>query len=95
MIMWRIQLKSLEGHRRWLTEVRIYRVGHKRKVSHKVLLMVFHCLFPLWDTYGEEHHRDGESNGGQHGQAHDEQEHVSLVDLGVGVQQLWFHVNCG
>lgn len=55
----------------------------------------FHCLFPLWETYGEKHHGDGEGDGGQHGQAHDEQEHVGLVDLGVGVQQLGLHVNCG
>lgn len=80
---------------RWLTEVRIYRVGRKREVSDTLLPMVFHRLLPIWDTYGEKHHRDGEGDGGQHGQAHDEQEHVGLVDLGVGVQQLGLHVNCG
>lgn len=47
------------------------------------------------DTYREEHHGDGEGDGGQHSQAHDEQEHVSLVDLGVGVQQLGLHMHCG
>lgn len=47
------------------------------------------------DTYREEHHGDGEGDGGQHSQAHDEQEHISLVDLGVGVQQLGLHMHCG
>lgn len=51
-------------------------------------------IIPFWSTYGEKHHRDGEGDGGQHGQANDEQEYVSLVDLGVGVQQLGLHVNC-
>lgn len=57
--------------------------------------MVFHCLLPSWDTYREKHHGHGEGDGGQHGQSHDEQEHVGLVHLGVGVQQLGLNVNCG
>lgn len=50
---------------------------------------------PVLNTYREKHHRDGEGDGGQHGQAHNEKEHVGLVDLGVGVQQLGLHMNCG
>lgn len=30
MMVWRIQLNSLEAHRRWLTEVRIYAERGKR-----------------------------------------------------------------
>lgn len=52
-------------------------------------------FFPVLNTYREKHHRDGEGDGSQHGQAHNEQEHVGLVDLGVGVQQLGLHMNCG
>lgn len=35
----------------------------------------------LPDTYREEHHGNGEGDGGQHGQADDQQDHIVLVDL--------------
>lgn len=47
-----------------------------------------------FDAYREEHHGDGEGHGGQHGQADDQQDHIGLVDLGVGVQQLGLHMHC-
>lgn len=93
MMVWRIQLKSLEAHSRWLTEVRIYADRDGAEVS----------LHPpeerqdrrdLFATYREQHHGDGEGDGGQHGQPDDQQEHVGLVNLGVGVQQLGLHVHC-
>lgn len=34
MTVWRIQLKSLEAHRRWLTEVRIYGERQKERLSY-------------------------------------------------------------
>lgn len=46
-------------------------------------------------TYGEKHHGDGEGDGGQHGQSDDQQNHVGLEHLGVGVQHLGLHVCCG
>lgn len=48
----------------------------------------------LFDTYGEKHHGDGEGDGGQHSQTDDQQDHIRLIDLGVGVQQLRLHVHC-
>lgn len=45
-------------------------------------------------TNREKHHGDGESDGSQHCQADDQQQHIILVDLGVGVQQLRLHVHC-
>lgn len=38
MMVWRIQLKSLEAHRSWLTEVRI--CGGVEEVSNKILVTV-------------------------------------------------------
>lgn len=45
-------------------------------------------------TYREKHHRDGEGDSGQHSQTDDQQDHIGLVDLGVGVQQLRLHMHC-
>ena len=47
----------------------------------------------LWATHREQHHGDGERDGGQHGQAHDQQDDVSLVHLGVSMQQLRLHAH--
>lgn len=43
MMVWRIQLKSLEAHRSWLTEVRIY--GGIEDVSNKILVTVKNLWF--------------------------------------------------
>lgn len=47
----------------------------------------------FFDTHREEHHRDSEGDSSQHSQSDNQQEHIKLVDLGVGVQQLRLHVN--
>lgn len=44
MMMWRIQLKSLEAHRSWLTEVRIYG-GIEEEVSNQILVTVKNLWF--------------------------------------------------
>ena len=49
---------------------------------------------PPHDTYREQHHGDGEGDGGQHSQTDDQQDDIGLVDLGVGVQQLGLHMDC-
>lgn len=59
-----------------------------------MLATVDHMPLDLFDTHGEKHHRDGEGDSGQHGQTDDQQDHIRLVELGVGVQQLRLHVNC-
>ena len=45
-------------------------------------------------TYREKHNGDGQRHSSQNGQADNEQDHVRLVHLGVGVQQLRLHMHC-
>lgn len=45
-------------------------------------------------TYGEQHDGDSQRDGGEDGQADEQQQGVKLVDLGEGVQQLRLHVTC-
>lgn len=101
MMQWRIQLKSLDAHRSWLTEVRICRQRKKKNNASEQTHLVNggRAATPRsssdFATYREKHHGDGEGDGGQHGQADDQQDHVGLEYLGVGVQHLGLHVYCG
>ena len=99
MMVWRIQLNSLEAHRSWLTEVRICaeRERDRRRRSNGWTLATAAMSDgrqPPHDTYREQHHGDGEGDGGQHSQTDDQQDDIGLVDLGVGVQQLGLHMDC-
>lgn len=53
-------------------------------------LIKSHCCY----TYREKHNWNSQGHGGQDSQADDQQDHVPLVHLGVGVQQLRLHVLC-
>lgn len=45
-------------------------------------------------THGEQHDGDSQRDGGEDGQADEQQQGVELVDLGEGVQQLRLYVTC-
>lgn len=50
---------------------------------------------PVWCTYREQHDGDGQSDGSENSQTHQQQHGVELVNLGEGVEQLCLHVVCG
>lgn len=97
MMVWRIQLNSLDLDRCWLMEVRIYREIKERlsDMTHSILqTKIVRSELDFFDTYREEHHRNSEGDGSQHSQADDQQDHIKLVEFGVGVQQLGLHMHC-
>lgn len=46
-------------------------------------------------THRKQHDGHGQRDGGQNGEAHQQQQGVKFVDLGEGVEQLCFHSTCG
>lgn len=68
------------------------RTSYMNKYIRKTI-KIQHRLYSF-STYREKHHGYGEGDGSQHSQADDQQDHVKLEDLGVGVQHLRLHMHC-
>lgn len=56
-------------------------------------IIIDRMIYTTLHTHREEHHGDGEGDGGENSQSHDEQNHIKLVNFGVSVEQLGLNVN--